>query len=296
LVPNEAASALADALRLVAPLIQERLDARAAAEAASLSRDTHRQLAKLFTRVTEYVPHLSWFPVATRRGLVATADELQTEGAAVSVVVEEEEPTEAQHELLPPGPLAHVVFRPAKLELARGATKTVRARAVDAEGRPLRDDVSWEWSSLGPLHVTVEGSRAVVEGLDATGAATLVAVARAGGREARGELEVTLVGEAALRKSEAGIPQPEELNEPLQTWRSRLADDRWQINTGHSDYRALSPEARPRLRYVASLLAKEVVSRNFPQPGVGAILEELVGLLAALERSGAWTTGRAPRE
>ncbi len=36
------------------------------------------------------------------------------------------------------------------------------------------------------------------------------------------------------------------------------------------------------------LLSKEIVSRNFPQPGVGAILEELVGLLAALERSGAW--------
>jgi hypothetical protein len=37
------------------------------------------------------------------------------------------------------------------------------------------------------------------------------------------------------------------------------------------------------------LLSKEVVSRNFPQPGLGAILEELVGLLAALERSGAWS-------
>jgi hypothetical protein len=36
------------------------------------------------------------------------------------------------------------------------------------------------------------------------------------------------------------------------------------------------------------VLAKEVVSRNFPQLGLGAILEELIGLLAALERSGAW--------
>jgi len=56
------------------------------------------------------------------------------------------------------------------------------------------------------------------------------------------------------------------------------------------------PSKRPRLRYLASLLAKEVVSRNFPQPGVGAILEELVGLLAALERAGAWAKGPQARE
>jgi hypothetical protein len=68
-------------------------------------------------------------------------------------------------------------------------------------------------------------------------------------------------------------------------------DDRLQINTGHPDYRAQAGEPRPRLRYLAMLLSKEVVSPNFPQPGVGGILEELVGLLTALERSGAW--GRA---
>jgi hypothetical protein len=91
------------------------------------------------------------------------------------------------------------------------------------------------------------------------------------------------------RRADAGIPQPEEVNEPLQPWRSRLVDERWQVNTGHPDYRALTSEARPRLRYLATLLSKEVVSRNFPQPGIGATLEELVGLLAALERSGAWS-------
>jgi hypothetical protein len=88
---------------------------------------------------------------------------------------------------------------------------------------------------------------------------------------------------------------PEEVNEPLQPWRSRLVDDRWQVNTGHPDYRALAAEARPRLRYLATLLSKEVVSRSFPQPGIGATLEELVGLLAALERSGGWR-GRARDE
>ena len=96
----------------------------------------------------------------------------------------------------------------------------------------------------------------------------------------------------AARRAEAGIPQPEEVNEPLQNWRSRLVEDRWQVNSGHPDYRALSTDPRPRLRYLATLLSKEVVSRNFPQPGVGTTLGELVGLLAALERSGASGPGR----
>ena len=76
-------------------------------------------------------------------------------------------------------------------------------------------------------------------------------------------------------------------------WRSRLLGD-WQINVGHPDYRALSAEARPWLRCLAMLLSNEVVSRTFPQPGLGAILEELIGLLAALERSGA--SGSRSRE
>ena len=58
---------------------------------------------------------------------------------------------------------------------------------------------------------------------------------------------------------------------------------------GHPDYKALADEPRRRLRYLANLLAKEIISRNFPRPEVGTILEEMVGLLTALERSGAWS-------
>lgn len=294
MVPNEAASALVDALRGVAPLVQERLDARAAVEAASLSRDVHKQLARLFTKVTDYVPHLSWFPVSKKSA--AMADDAVGEGTGLPEAGEEADEASPQRELLPPGPLSQVVIRPAAVELARGAAKTVRARALDVEGRRVREGVSFTWSSEGLLRVTAEGSRAMIEALEAPGSAKLIVEARQGDVVARAELPVALVEEAAAKKADAGIPQPEELNEPLQTWRSRLADERWQINTGHADYRALSTEQRPRLRYLASLLAKEVVSRNFPQPGVGAILEELVGLLAALERSGAWTPGRTPKE
>lgn len=112
-------------------------------------------------------------------------------------------------------------------------------------------------------------------------------MARQGARERSWLVPIRVVSEH--RRADAGIPQPEEVNEPLQPWRSRLVDERWRLNTGHPDYRAFAREARPRLRYIAMLLSKEIVSRNFPQPGVGAILEELVGVLASLERSGAWS-------
>ena len=83
----------------------------------------------------------------------------------------------------------------------------------------------------------------------------------------------------------SGIPTPDEVNEPQATWRSRWVGERWQINVGHPDYGALSGSGKGRLQYLAYLLAKEVIARNFPRPEVGSILEEMVGVLAALERA-----------
>jgi len=57
----------------------------------------------------------------------------------------------------------------------------------------------------------------------------------------------------------------------------------------HETAPRVADEPRRRLRYLANLLAKEIISRNFPRPEVGTILEEMVGLLSALERSGAWS-------
>jgi len=134
---------------------------------------------------------------------------------------------------------------------------------------------------------------ATIEALSVSPAETVEVVVKQLERERMFVVPVRVLSELH-RRGDAGIPQPEEVSEPLQPWRSRLVDDRWQINVGHPDYRAFANEARPRLRYLAMLLSKEIVSRNFPQPGVGGILEELVGVLAALERSGAW--GRARDE
>lgn len=144
------------------------------------------------------------------------------------------------------------------------------------------------------MSLAAAGNLSTIEALSPSATESVEVLARQGERERVFIVPVRIVSEHH-RRADAGIPQPEEVNEPLQSWRSRLTENRWQVNTGHPDYRAFAHESRPRLRYLAMLLSKEVVTRNFPQPGVGATLEELVGLLAALERSGAWR-GRARDE
>lgn len=293
-VPNAAAAALVDALIALEPQVIARLDDRSRAESSSLSEDMHRQLAKLFTKVTNFVPHLEWFPVAKRSG---TVDDASPAGSGLSPAppptaeptVEEE--SSEQPQLFPPGPLHVLTVRPSKLELAVKDRRELRAKARDENGRAIREGVTFEWKASGGLSLTTAEDTASIEALSPSLTESVEVVARQGERERLFIVPVRVVSEKH-RRADAGIPQPEEVNEPLQSWRSRLVDERWQINTGHPDYRALTRELRPRLRYLAMLLSKEIVSRNFPQPGVGGTLEELVGLLAALERSGAWSSGR----
>ena len=290
-VPNEAFSAMVAALVQLEPMVADRLHDRSRAEASALSNDMHKQLARLFTKVTTFVPHLAWFPVQRKGGQVEEAGE----GTAVpESKPERDEPTEPsaprdeQPELFPPGPVQSVRVRPSKLEVAVGEPNRLRATALDENDRAIAEGVTFEWKAKGALTVEANGSTASVVGTAVDAEALIEVTAQQADRTRSYTVPVKIVLELP-RRADTGIPQPEEIDEPLQSWRSRLTDERWQINVGHPDYRALSSEARPRLRYLATLLSKEVVSRNFPQPGVGGILEELVGLLSALERSGAWS-------
>jgi hypothetical protein len=82
-----------------------------------------------------------------------------------------------------------------------------------------------------------------------------------------------------------GIPRPELLDEPGAGWRSRFLGQRWQVNAGHEDFAALAGDARARLRYLLTLLAKEIVSRTHGGPGADQALEGLVEILAHTERN-----------
>jgi hypothetical protein len=88
-----------------------------------------------------------------------------------------------------------------------------------------------------------------------------------------------------LRHASFGIPEPHLVSDADGTWRSRMRGDRWEVNDEHEDYRALRGEPRARVRYVLTLLAKEIVLRTSGRPDGEALLEQVVEVLAHAERN-----------
>jgi hypothetical protein len=90
---------------------------------------------------------------------------------------------------------------------------------------------------------------------------------------------------AARVRFRGGVPEPELLDEPTASWRSRFDGQRWQVNAAHEDFAALAGEPRARVRYLLTLLAKEIVQRTHGGPGTEVALEGLVEILAHAERN-----------
>lgn len=70
----------------------------------------------------------------------------------------------------------------------------------------------------------------------------------------------------ATHHAQLGIPEPELLDEPTASWRSRFDGQRWQVNAAHEDFAALASEPRARVRYLLTVLAKEIVQRTARWP------------------------------
>ena len=77
---------------------------------------------------------------------------------------------------------------------------------------------------------------------------------------------------------------PHPVHAPHERWRSRMVHERWEYNSGHPDYLAVVEEPKRKLRYIASLLAKEVVLRGHPRPEIDGVLERMVEVLSWAER------------
>ena len=297
-VPDEAAGAFAKVLVEVESRLTELLEARERERAEQLDRQLIRDLQRAFRDFYRQRPRYTMLPVRSQqdeeRGPGTAGDEKADQaGTEAPPGLAADEPLAGESstpvaELFPPGPLASVRVTPSRVLMECRATKRVRARGTDAEGRVIPTGMEFLWELLGPVGALTDVEPATDQA-DLTAAAepgqgSLSVRARAGGREAGAIVAVQVVEELSGGPSDEGIPEPELVDHPGATWRSRFFEGRWQVNSGHRDYQAIADRPALKLRYLALLFAKEVVLRSTQDPRLEQPLEQLAEVAAYADR------------
>jgi hypothetical protein len=302
-LPNAAAAAFAQALRALEPAVAAHLSEAEARSAAALETDMLRQLERAFRDIPRLAPEYDFFAVrAQGTGSFAAASDAESPtvrdadaGGAPPAGTPLPEPSPAPEDevapeppsLLPAGPLAILQIVPAATRVERLGERRLRADPRDAVGTPIRRGVVIEWTcddALGRVDPPTGLATTFHAGPD-PGLATVTAVARADEASARAEATIKIVeASPADEARRAGIPEPLFVDDAAGSWRSRMRGDTWEVNRAHADFRVAAETPRRKLRYLAALLAKEVVLHSFPQPLLGPALERLVEVLTLAER------------
>jgi hypothetical protein len=287
---DDAAEAFAAALeRDLEPQVRAALTLDERRRVEALDANVLQKLQRAFRDLPREAPEYDLFAVraAYERALAGGTPAPEQAGVVAAPPArdgDDGEPDEPA-ELLPPGPLAHVEIRPPRSRVERSGRRGLRARAADAGGIRIAAGVSYEWRVVeGAGRLEPVDERAMFVAGDDLGLTRVAVTARAGDRETHAEAEVTIVDVLPENTGgRSGIPEPGFVDDPGGDWRSRLSDGRWEVNSAHHDFTAASQSAKRKLRYLAGLLAKEVVLHSFPVPQGGPVLERLVALLAMAE-------------
>ena len=293
IVPNQAALSFFTALDAFEVPLLARLERERESRAAALEGSLVRELRRILYRMPQALPQYDFFPLTRRRdqplaAIIPPAGGATGEptlGVATEILeTPEEEPSSC--ELFPPGPLDHLEVRPARAKVLRGTDLRLTARAVDGRSRRIEEPVLLRWrceSSLGDLEDLGHGAAVFHAGGD-EGLVAIEAIADAGELSATARCNLEIVAAIGTAQGDQGIPDPELIDAPMEEWRSRTIGDQWQVNSGHPDFIATSHNGRLRLRYLLSLLVKEVVLRSFGRPADSVLLEKFVEVLAFSER------------
>jgi hypothetical protein len=306
--PNAASDAFVAALAQLAPQVQATLDRQLHQRHAASERQLMLELRRALRGLRERLPHLE-LP-AGRGGRGGTGqdrdpDPLGTGAAApldpappdvdgetaapdapppATTPPPTDEP-ELAPTLLPPGPANHVRITPEPIRLWPGGARQARAIVTDMHGQQIRATTTWTASS--PLLV-IEGAgqaRTVRLGELAESAVyTITVIAEANGGAASCTTELVIIDGPMAGGTGAGIPEPLLVEEPGQSWRSRLSAERWHVNVGHPDFRALAAEPRARLRYLVALFAKDLTLSG-THPANEPVLEQMIEVIAHAERN-----------
>ena len=222
-------------------------------------------------------------PSAWPEGAALAAPEFGAPESAADHTREERDDEREEPQLFPPGPLARVRVEPGRLRLAPGALRSLRAKALDADGRRVSGAVSWTWTLEGAGELSADADSARYAAPEDAAQATLIVQASAGEARASARVAIDVLTELAGQERASGIPEPVAVQARGERWRSRLREGRWEFNAAHKDYESVADVPAKRLRYLVTLFAKETVLRNFAGAGDAEVLERLVEVLTHLD-------------
>jgi len=302
-VMDEAAGAFAQALTGVEPILASVLEALERQRAEELDRTLIRDLQRAFRDFHRQRPRYAMLPIhdegtgAAAQGGPGDADGGAANPGAVAPETDaaDEQPSDRattgiqRTDLLPPGPLAQLSLTPSPLRVECRGTRRARVRALDATGCEIAEPVEYTWSLSAPVGtLSAKGEplgRVLFTAGEQEASATLTVVARSGEIEVQAEVDVEVLEEIPSGRGKEGIPEPELVDEPGTGWRSRMQDGRWQVNSGHREYRTIADRPALKLRYLAMLFAKEIVLRSHQDPRLDKPLEQLVEVAAYADRN-----------
>ncbi len=300
-IPDRAASAFVGALERLEPLVRAELDRLDRERRAALDQDVVRELKKALRGFRRRLPHydlpqVDGPKVPGELGAPPPPNGERLPDGAAGSGAESEPPSELTDNplpLLPPGPLTSVRVTPRAPRVAPGGERRLRATALDDAGRALTQGVDYRFQvdpgtsavTLMPGATNPALCTASAPSHAPAGATALVSVrARAGDRVAVAEVTIE-VAEGEAPEPALGIPEPELVPDPEGRWRSRMNGDHWEVNSEHPDYVAMRADPRGRVRYLLSLIAKEIVLRTSGRPDVAEPLESMIEVLAHAERN-----------
>ncbi len=284
-MPDDAARAFAEAMDGLAEVITAELHRLERERKRASDRDVVKELRRALKGFQQRLPQYD-LPHVPDGGSVGPAED----GGGPLFAGTEESVSAPVVELFPPGPVAAVTIEPSHVRAAPGTERRIRAVAVDAEGRSVAGEAEFLWWVDGTdFTLRGAGSRPAICVLPTArhGATGRICVeVRSGGARSGAEATVQVSPPPEdVDGSAFGIPEPVLVSDPSSLWRSRLSSDTWEINEAHEDYVRLRSEPKSRVRYLLTLLAKELVQRSFAQPGSDQLLERMVEILAHAERN-----------
>lgn len=276
IVPDEKLAEFISAVKSIEPIVNDEIKKTQKRREEKLGREIIKSLQKAFADVMrDLSSEYSWFDTRKPGGIPGD---------------DEPKPREGKPKLvrLASGPLDTVSIHPQVAQLEPNESKMFIAKAWTLDKALIPIDVQYEWhisqgANLGSI-TAKENSAAFLAG-SAEGQATLNVVATQDNKKVSAKATI-LILKRSPKAGKLSFPNIKGIDKPGETWRSRWleATQTLEYNLGHPNYlNAQSRGTKQRLRYIAFLIAKQLVLHNFKKAGEENVLERMIEVTSSLE-------------